>query len=174
MQDCIFCKIIRKEIPASLVYEDESVLGFLDINPLTEGHTLVIPKNHATNIFDIPADDLKHITTVAQQISNKMKESINAEGVDLVQASGEAADQTVPHFHMHVIPRKSDDKLDLRQWWVSRVQQADPAKLKEIAEKLKTEKIEETPKPVEKVEEPKPKERSKEEVEWVRRELGLA
>ena len=173
--NCLFCKIVSKQIPASLVYEDESVLGFLDINPLTEGHTLVIPKNHALNIFDIPAEDLKHISVVAQKISNNMKNVIQTEGVDLVQASGKAADQTVDHFHMHIIPRKTDDGLDLRQWWMSRAQQADPLKLKEIAEKLKTEKIEEAPKPVEKVEEPKPqKERSKEEVEWIKRELGIA
>lgn len=170
-QKCVFCAIASRQIPASVVYEDEKVLGFLDINPLTEGHTLVIPKNHAVNIFDISAEDLKHILLVAQKISNNMKNAIQAEGVDLVQASGETADQTVPHFHLHIIPRKTDDKLDLRQWWVSRAQQVNPARLKELAERLRTEKIEESGH-VEKTEE-KPKERSKEDTYWIKRAMQL-
>ena len=175
MQDCIFCKIVGKQIPASIVYEDERTLAFLDINPLTEGHTLIIPKIHAENIFDIPAEDLKHISVVAQQISDKMKESIDAAGVDLIQASGVAADQTVPHFHLHIIPRKDGDNLQLRDWWLSKAQKSETQKLLEIAKKLQTEKIEEEQKKVEeKIPEEKPKERSKEEAEWIKRELEIA
>ncbi len=173
-QDCLFCKIVSKQLPANIIYEDEKVLAFLDINPLTEGHTLVIPKTHAESVFDIDAEYLKHLTTVTQKIANKMKEVGHAEGVDLVNANGQAADQTVSHFHMHIIPRKSGDGLQFREWWVSRVQKVDPQKLVELANKLKTEKVEEKPKIEEKFPEEKPKERSKEEVEWVKRELDIA
>ncbi len=173
-QDCLFCKIVSKQLPANTVYEDEKVIAFLDINPLTEGHTLVIPKAHVESVFDISAEDLKHISAVAQKISNKMKETGQTEGVDLVNASGQAADQSVFHFHLHVIPRKSGDGLQFREWWISRVQKVEPQKLAELANKLKTEKVEEPQKLEEKVEEPKPQERSKEEVERIRRELDIA
>ena len=144
----------------------------MDINPLTEGHTLVIPKNHAENIFDISEENLKHISVVAQKIANKMKEAIHAEGVDLIQASGQAADQQVPHFHLHVIPRKSTDQLGLREWWVSRIQKTEPDKLNKIAERLKTERIA-SPRVVEKVKKPKEKKRSKEDIFWIKRRMEL-
>lgn len=173
-KDCLFCRIASKQLPANVIYEDEKVLAFLDINPLTEGHTLVIPKTHAESVFDIDAEYLKHLTAVAQKIANKMKETGQAEGLDLVQANGEAGDQTVFHFHLHIIPRKSGDGLQLREWWVSRVQKVDQKKMAELANKLKTEKVEEPEKIEEKVEEPKPRERSKAEIEWVKRQMGIA
>jgi histidine triad (HIT) family protein len=172
---CIFCAITVKQIPANIIYEDEKVLAFLDINPLTEGHTLVIPKNHAENIFDISKEDLKHISVVGQKIAIKMKEAIYADGVDLIQASGQAADQQVPHFHLHVIPRKNEDQLGLREWWVSRTQKIGPERLSELAEKLKTVRIEEVARTAEKTEVKKPKEkkRTKEDVFWIKRAMEL-
>jgi histidine triad (HIT) family protein len=174
-QKCIFCAIANKQIPANIIYEDERVLAFLDINPLAEGHTLVIPKYHAENIFDISEEDLKHISVVAQKIANRMKESINAEGVDLIQTSGQAADQQVPHFHLHVIPRKEEDQLGFREWWVSRVHKIGPERMNELTEKLKTEKIEEVKNIEEKpiVKKPDEKKRSKEDVFWMKRAMEL-
>jgi len=169
-QKCVFCAIASKQIPASIIYEDEKVIGFLDINPLTEGHTLIIPKHHVENVFDISEEDLKHISAVAQRIADKMREAINAEGVDLFQASGQAADQQVPHFHLHVIPRKTGDQLSLHEWWVSQIKKVEPDKLNELARKLATEEIKEVSKSEEK---PKEKERSKEDVYWIKRAMQL-
>ena len=173
-QKCIFCAIASKQIPSSVIYEDEKVLGFLDINPLTEGHTLVIPKYHAENVFDISEEDLKHISAVAQRIADKMREAINAEGVDLFQASGQAADQQVPHFHLHVIPRKTGDQLSLHEWWVSQIKKVEPEKLNELARQLATEEIKEVTKsrkpPGERI---RTKRRSKEDVYWIKRATQL-
>jgi histidine triad (HIT) family protein len=177
-QRCIFCAIANKQIPANIIYEDERVLAFLDINPLTEGHTLVIPKYHAENIFDISKEDLKHISVVAQKIANRMKEVIYAEGVDLVQASGQAADQQVPHFHLHIIPRKDGDQLGLHEWWVSKIKKLGPEKLNELAGMLKTERVEgavrlEESTLVKKPRKPREKKRSKEDVFWIKRAMEL-
>jgi histidine triad (HIT) family protein len=163
---CIFCKIVKKEIPAKIVYEDEKCLAFLDINPLALGHTLVVPKKHAKSIFDLDEEDAKHIFSIAKKICLKMKEKLGAEGVNLVQSSEEVAGQSIPHFHLHVIPRKSNDDLsDLVQWWRSKVKKVDEKQLEEIA---KTIKLEEEQKEEEK------EERSEEEIYWIRRETELA
>jgi len=171
-QKCLFCAIANKQIPANIIYEDEKVLAFLDINPLTEGHTLIIPKKHAENIFDISEENLKHISIVAKKIANTMKENIGAEGVDLIQASGEAADQQVPHFHLHVVPRKSTDQLGLHQWWVSRTQKGEPDKLGNIAGRLKNVEML-YPRFEEKVKKPKEKKKSKKDVYWIKRAVQL-
>lgn len=110
--DCIFCKIINKEIPCFKVYEDDFVLAFLDINPVAPGHTLIIPKKHFENIFADEEEYLKRIILVAQKISQKIKKEGIGEGVNLYQANGSTAEQVVPHFHLHVIPRNSGDTID--------------------------------------------------------------
>lgn len=137
MQDCIFCKIVKKELPAFIFYEDEFVIGFLDINPLVEGHTLVVPKAHYESIFDIDEEALQKIISVSQKISKRIKEALRVEGVNLVNASGAAAGQSVPHFHLHIIPRREGDEINLASWWRSKVKEVDKEKLKELAEKLK-------------------------------------
>lgn len=137
MQDCIFCKIVKKELPAFIFYEDEFVIAFLDINPLVEGHTLVVPKTHYESIFDIDEEVLQKIISVSQKISKRIKEALRVEGVNLVNASGAAAGQSVPHFHLHIIPRGAGDEINLASWWRSKVKQIDKEKLKELAERLK-------------------------------------
>ncbi|MFA5207988.1 MAG: HIT family protein [Candidatus Paceibacterota bacterium] len=112
MENCVFCKIINNEIPSYKIYEDDLVLAFLDINPAVKGHTLVIPKKHARDIFEIEEKYLERIISVAQKISNKMKDNFNAEGVNLYHASGSAAEQSVFHFHLHIIPRRKGDNID--------------------------------------------------------------
>ena len=111
MEDCIFCKIIKGEIPSYKVYEDDFVYAFLDINPLVEGHTLVIPKKHQKDIFEV--DDFSKIMSAAKLIAQKMKSSLNCQGVNIFNANGAVAQQTVFHFHLHLIPRKEGDGLDL-------------------------------------------------------------
>lgn len=108
--NCLFCTIIAGDIPAHKVYEDEQVLAFLDIYPKTKGHTLVIPKRHADNIYDIDTKDLEHVMHVAQEIAKGMKTSLDTSGVNMFQSSGAVAQQEIMHYHMHVIPRYDDEQ----------------------------------------------------------------
>ncbi|MGM9899608.1 MAG: HIT family protein [Bacilli bacterium] len=110
---CIFCKIIQKEIPSFVVYENDYVLCFLDINASTKGHTLIVPKKHATNIFDLPEEDLIEISKAVKVVTNLLKENLHVENVNLINNSGNLAGQTVMHFHLHVIPRYENDGIDI-------------------------------------------------------------
>ena len=111
MDDCVFCKIIAGEIPSYKLYEDEHTLAFLDVHPVNPGHTLVIPKEHHRNIFDIPEEALARVTVVAQKVSLAIQESIGAEGVTLRMNNEPAGGQDVFHAHLHVIPRFQDEPL---------------------------------------------------------------
>jgi histidine triad (HIT) family protein len=111
--DCIFCKIVAGELPASVVAADEQAIAFLDINPATRGHTLVIPRAHAQDIHDVSGDDLAATISLAQKVAAVARERLGADGVTLMQSSGQAAWQTVFHFHIHVIPRYIGDPLSL-------------------------------------------------------------
>jgi len=113
VSDCIFCKIAAGELPASVVASEERAVAFLDINPATRGHTLVIPRAHAQDIHDVGVDDLAATVSLAQQIAAVARERLGADGVTLMQSSGSAAWQTVFHFHIHVIPRYAGDPLRL-------------------------------------------------------------
>lgn len=106
---CIFCKIINNEIPSYKVYEDENFLAFLDISQATKGHTLVVPKKHYANIFEMPEDSA--IFSIVTKLAKAIKEATNAEGVNILNNNGAAAGQTVEHFHIHIIPRYKDDKI---------------------------------------------------------------
>ena len=109
-QDCVFCKIVNKELPCYKVYEDDFVLAFLDNKPTALGHTLIIPKEHYENIFDIDSEVLKRISEVSKIIANKMRESLgDVLGVSIFQSNGKVAEQVVMHYHMHVIPRRIKD-----------------------------------------------------------------
>ncbi len=108
--ETIFTKIINREIPAHIVYEDELVLAFLDISPVNHGHTLIIPKEPFVNIFDADPEIFAHMHKVGQKIANALKATGLADGVNLVTNNGEAAGQEVFHSHLHVIPRHSGDK----------------------------------------------------------------
>ncbi len=104
MNDCIFCKIVRGEIPCHKIYEDEKAIAFLDISPLSKGHTLVIPKEHSENIFDITEEDLCHIMKVIKKISSKIMNTYTPEGIVIRQNNGEKAGQSVFHTHFHIKP----------------------------------------------------------------------
>jgi histidine triad (HIT) family protein len=110
---CLFCRILDGELPASIVDEDERTVAFMDINPATRGHALVIPRNHATDLFDTDPEDLAAVAVAAQRLAKRMPEALGADGVNLLNACGPAAWQTVFHTHMHVIPRYVDDPLQL-------------------------------------------------------------
>ena len=102
--DCLFCKIVKNEIPSAKIFENERVAAFFDINPLTKGHCLVVPKDHYEDVFSIPLVDLKAVITDAQKLAETLRGSLQAEGVNLVNASGIAAEQSVFHFHLHIVP----------------------------------------------------------------------
>ena len=111
MNGCIFCKIAKNEIPSKKVYENSDTLAFLDINPANPGHTLVMPKKHAENIFDIDEDSLKSTISVVKEMARAIKEKMNAVGINIVQNNGKYAGQLVNHVHFHVIPRFENDNV---------------------------------------------------------------
>ena len=111
--DCIFCKIVAGELPASIVDEDEQTIAFMDINPATRGHSLVIPRAHATDLLEIEPSQLTAVSIAAQRLAARAKERLGADGVNVINSCGAAAWQTVFHFHLHVIPRYQGDPLRL-------------------------------------------------------------
>lgn len=114
MENCIFCKIINKEIPSFKIYEDEYTYAFLDIAKDVDGHILVVPKKHVTNVLDVDNETLAHVMDTVKLISNHLVNNCGYEGVNILNASGKAAQQTVFHLHIHIIPRKSED--DVNAW----------------------------------------------------------
>jgi histidine triad (HIT) family protein len=114
MTDCVFCKIVKREIPCSKVYEDKKVLAFLDITPVNKGHVLVIPKAHHENILDIPEGLLREVIAVVKKVAPAVKKGVEADGISIGQSNGKAANQLVPHIHFHIMPRFDDDGL--RSW----------------------------------------------------------
>jgi len=114
MSECIFCKIVRKEIPSYKVYEDDNFLAFLEITPSTEGHTLVIPRKHYETLYDLPEEILKEISEVSRKVALILKEKLNSEGFNLVNSNYSVAQQEVPHVHFHVIPRYSNDDFKIK------------------------------------------------------------
>ncbi|WP_027417243.1 HIT family protein [Aneurinibacillus terranovensis] len=103
--DCIFCKIIQSEIPSAKVYEDEHVLAFLDISQVTKGHTLIIPKQHHVDLFELPSETAAHLFATVPTIANAIQKAFQPTGLNLLNNNRKAAGQTVFHFHMHIIPR---------------------------------------------------------------------
>jgi histidine triad (HIT) family protein len=132
--DCIFCKIVAGEIPAEKVYEDADTLAFLDINPNNFGHTLVLPKEHFGNIFDLPENVFCAMQRTAQKIARALK-GTGAEGVNIISNNDSAAGQVVFHAHTHVIPRYADDGY---RHWPQKKYESD-AHMKQTGEKIRTE-----------------------------------
>jgi|SRR4051794_12109986 histidine triad (HIT) family protein len=131
--DCIFCAIAERSAPAEVVQADSHTIAFLDINPATRGHTLVIPRAHSDNLLDVTDDDLHRVASMAKAIAARMPSVLGADGVNLLNSCGTAAWQTVHHFHMHVIPRYDNDPLKLP--WIPGPPEAD--ELAQIAEDLR-------------------------------------
>ena len=110
---CLFCKIVAGEIPATIVAEDERTIAFMDINPATRGHVLVVPRAHARDVHEIATEDLQAVAATAQAVAALAVQRLGAVGVNLLNSNGAAAWQSVFHFHMHVIPRYKGDPLRL-------------------------------------------------------------
>jgi histidine triad (HIT) family protein len=111
--DCIFCAIAAGEGTAEIVQEDENTVAFMDINPWTRGHALVIPRAHSPNLYEVPGEDLANTMAAAKRLAVRMRDALGADGINLLNSCGQAAWQTVDHFHVHVIPRYEDDPLRL-------------------------------------------------------------
>lgn len=116
--ECIFCKIIAGDIPCFKLFEDEHTLAFMDINPANRGHALAIPKVHSPNLFDSSDEALAATVATARRVARAVREVVKPDGINLVQANGPGAAQSVFHFHMHVIPRFNDDELMLN-WGIN-------------------------------------------------------
>ena len=115
--DCIFCKLSNGDIPTNALYEDDVVKVIFDLNPASKGHVLILPKNHAANIYELPDEDAADIFVLAKKLATKMTEILHCDGFNIVQNNGEVAGQTVFHFHMHLIPRYKNDGNEEKLCW---------------------------------------------------------
>ncbi len=131
--DCVFCKIRDGQVPSVKIYDDERTFAIMDINPLNEGHVLVIPKAHAATIYEITEDDLGRSAIVAKRIARAVQQELQPDGLNLLQANGAAAFQSVPHFHLHLIPRWNGDGKGF-DW---KLVKGDPERIRATGEKLR-------------------------------------
>jgi histidine triad (HIT) family protein len=131
--DCIFCAIISGDAPATKVDEDESTIAFMDIHPWTRGHALVIPKKHTPNLYEIEPDELAAVAKAAKRLALRLRDALECDGINLLNATNAAAWQTVFHFHIHVIPRYEGDPLQLPV----RPQEGDLDEIARIAEQIR-------------------------------------
>jgi histidine triad (HIT) family protein len=113
MDECIFCKIINKKLPAKIIFENDEFLAFSPLDQISKGHTLLVSKKHFENIFDFETESLKRLMGIAQEIAKDITQKNDATGINLLHASGKDAQQSILHFHLHIVPRYKDDGLDL-------------------------------------------------------------
>lgn len=132
--DCVFCKILNGEIPSFKIFEDENTYAFMDINPAHPGHALVIPKEHGADLYATSADAVGATMLTAQRVARAVQATVRPQGLNLIQCNGEAAGQSVFHFHMHVLPRQSGDELKMN-WGLS---PGDMDAIGALAEKIKS------------------------------------
>jgi histidine triad (HIT) family protein len=117
MSDCIFCKIVKGEIPCFKVFENDDVLAFADINPISRGHVLIIPKRHIENMWEATEEELVTVMRIAKKLVHAIKDALNPDGVAVLQLNGKAVNQVVMHYHFHLIPRsKEEGKLSMTEW----------------------------------------------------------
>jgi len=135
MNDCIFCKIIRGEIPAAKVYEDENILAFLDISQVTRGHTLVVPKKHEANIYELSPETAATLFSAIPKIAGAIKKAFDPVAMNLLNNNGELAGQSVFHFHIHLLPRYGKDD-GFGAVWKTHNDDYTPEDLKKIAETI--------------------------------------
>jgi len=133
-QPCVFCLILDGKIPSIRVYEDDATVAFLDIHPVQPGHTLVIPKEHHANVFEIPAETIANTVQTVRKIARAVQKVFAPPGMNLLQCNGPAAAQSVEHFHMHVIPRATDDGMTMNWELVA----GDHDELNAVGERIRT------------------------------------
>jgi len=130
---CIFCKIVAGTIPCFKLFEDAETLAFMDINPVHDGHCLIIPKAHYPTVFDITPEAFAAAARTATRVARAVNAAVKADGFNLMQANGEGAGQSVGHFHLHIIPRRAEDML-LFNW---DPKPGDPAQIGEVADRIR-------------------------------------
>ncbi len=136
-ENCIFCQIIRKQAPANIVYEDEQMVAFLSNRPVNDGHTLVVPKKHYENIYEIPEEEAGYLFKIAKKVAHAVKDAIGAEGIRIVQNNGWAAGQVVFHLHVHVIPLAPNEGFVHGKAFRSHTNPGNSDELRKVAEKIK-------------------------------------
>ena len=132
--DCIFCKLANGDIPTNSIYEDDRFNVILDLGPATKGHALILPKDHADNLFELPDDTAAEAMKLAKKLGSKLVEKLGAQGLNLVQNNGEVAGQTVKHFHLHLIPRYDGDGQSIL-WKPTSPSSEELASIKEVLTK---------------------------------------
>ncbi|MCF7923947.1 MAG: HIT family protein [Candidatus Izimaplasma sp.] len=132
--DCIFCKIIKGDIPSYKVYEDENVVAFLDISQITKGHTLIVPKKHVKNVYEMDESLASKVFVAVPKIANAIKKTYNPIGLNVIN-NNEKPHQSVDHFHIHLIPRYSDDNFKIN--FINRQEQFNPEDYENIRNKIK-------------------------------------
>ncbi len=137
MEDCVFCKIISGDFDSAKVFEDNHIFAFLDVNPVTWGHTLVVPKKHYENLFDVDEETLTKVMVATKHIAKRVKNVLQADGVRISQSNGKEAGQAIFHFHVHIIPRYQDDGVSMSDVTTARPAKADFEELKKLAEKVR-------------------------------------
>ena len=135
MEDCLFCGIVAGDVPAQIVDSDEHTVAFMDINPATRGHALVVPREHSADLMDISDEDLTHTMLAARRLAARMEETLEPDGYNILNSCRPAGWQTVFHFHVHVVPRYEDDPLKLP--WIPRG--AEPDRIAAIADEVRGE-----------------------------------
>ena len=133
MTDCVFCGIVAGELPGQIVDSDEHTVSFMDINPATRGHALVVPRNHVVDLIDASDEDLERTIVAARRLARKMETALEPDGFNILNACRPVAWQTVFHYHLHVIPRYEDDPLKLP--WIPRG--SDAEQISAVAEKIR-------------------------------------
>jgi histidine triad (HIT) family protein len=132
-EDCLFCGIVAGDVPAQIVDSDEHTVAFMDINPATRGHALVVPRRHSTDLMDVSDDDLAYTMAAARRLARRMDETLEPDGFNILNSTRPAAWQTIFHYHLHVIPRYDDDPLKLP--WIPGP--GDPDEIKAIADRIR-------------------------------------
>jgi histidine triad (HIT) family protein len=132
-EKCLFCGIVAGDVPAQIVDSDEHTVAFMDINPATKGHALVVPRVHSADLLEVSDEDLERTTLAARRLARRIKAVLEPDGFNILNSCGAAAWQTVFHFHLHVVPRYDDDPLKLP--WIPR--EGDPDEIAALAERIR-------------------------------------
>lgn len=133
--NCIFCKIVQGEVPCFKIFEDRETLAFMDISPVHDGHCLVIPKAHCATVFDIAPRSVAAVARTAAAVAKAVNEAVKPDGLNLIQANGPGAGQSVGHFHFHILPRQMNDGVAIN--WERYQKPGDRARLSELAERIR-------------------------------------
>jgi histidine triad (HIT) family protein len=132
--DCLFCGIVAGEVPAQIVDSDEHTVAFMDINPATRGHALVVPRTHSDDLMEVSDEDLERSMLAARRLAARMRTALEPDGFNVLNSCGSVAWQTIFHFHLHVVPRYEDDPLELP--WIPR--EGDPDEIAALADRIRT------------------------------------